>query len=89
MVVDQVLPDGDGVAPTASASAMISRYGSQALALGARPGGGGCPGSVDTPSRVIAGFAPKSVDTSSEMAGFAFDSLGRPRLRTAMPAAFR
>ena len=44
---------------------------------------------MDTSSLVIAGFAPRSVDTPSEMAGFAFDSLGRPRLRTAMPAAFR
>ena len=75
--------------PRASASAMISRYGSQALALGARPGGDGHTGSVDTPSLVMAGFAPRSVDTSSEMAGFGFDSLRRPRPRTAIPAAFR
>ena len=75
--------------PRASASVMISRYGSQALVLGARPGDGGHTGSVDTPLPIIAGFAPRSVDTSPEMAGFAFDSLGRPRLRTAMPAAFR
>ena len=47
---------------------MISRYGSQALAAGARPGarhvgGVGGPESVDTPS-LLAGFgAPESVDT--------------------------
>src|SRR5436190_638745 len=61
--------------PRVSASMMISRYGSQALALGVRPGGGGPTGSVDTTALVIAGFAPRSVDTPSEMAGFAFDSL--------------
>jgi hypothetical protein len=39
----------------------------------------------------MAGFpGPGSVDTwSSEIAGFGFDSLGRPRLRTGIPAAFR
>jgi hypothetical protein len=37
--------------PRASASAMISRYGSQALALGARPGGGGRTESVDTSAK--------------------------------------
>jgi hypothetical protein len=68
---------------------MISRYGSQALALGARPGGGGLTRSVDTPSLEMAGFAPRSVDTSSEMAGFGFDSPRRPRPYTAMPTAFR
>jgi hypothetical protein len=30
---------------------------------------------------------PESVDTSTEIAGFGFDSLGRPRRRTAIPAA--
>jgi hypothetical protein len=89
VVVDQVLPDGDGVAPTRQ------RVGDDlAIRLaGARArrstGGGGRTGSVDTPSLVITGFAQRSVDTSSEMAGFAFDSPGRPRPRTAMPAAFR
>jgi hypothetical protein len=44
---------------------------------------------VDT-SALVAGFAAsESVDTSSEIAGFGFDSLGRPRLRTAIPAAFK
>ena len=64
--------------PRASASAMISRYGSHALALGARPGGGGRTKSVDTSWPEIAGFDLRSVDTSSEMAGFGFDSLRRP-----------
>jgi hypothetical protein len=47
--------------------------------------------SVDT-SLEMAGFdGPKSVDTSPpEIAGFGFaDSLGRPRPRTGIPAAFR
>ena len=38
---------------------------------------------------VMAGLARRSVDTSSEMAGFGFDSLRRPRPCTAIPAAFR
>ena len=75
--------------PRPSASTISSRYGSHALALGARPGRGTEAESVDT-SPLVAGFAsPESVDTSSEIAGFGFASLGRPRLRTAMPAAFR
>src|SRR4030095_10211668 len=90
--------------PRASASTMISRYGSHALALGARPGCTGAAGSVDT-SALVAGFGrpesvdtsalvavvggPESVDTCPEIAGFGFDSLGRPRPRTAMPAALR
>jgi len=82
-----------------------SRYGSHALALGARPGRGTGAEPVDT-FALVAGFAPsESVDTSSEMAGFAgsgsvdtdggeiaafaVDSLGRPRPRTGIPAAFR
>jgi hypothetical protein len=44
---------------------------------------------VDT-SALVAGFgASESVDTFSEIAGFGFDSLGRPRPRTAMPATFK
>ena len=62
--------------PRVSASAINSRYGSQALALGARPGGGEGPGSVDTVP-VMAGFeAPGSVDTSRAMAGFGDHSFG-------------
>jgi hypothetical protein len=84
---------------------MSSRYGSHALALGARLGRGPEAESVD-PSALVAGFAPsESVDTSPEMAGFAgaesvdtpggeiagfaLDSLGRPRPRTGIPAAFK
>jgi hypothetical protein len=38
----------------------------------------------------MAGFVgPESVDTSVVVAGFAFDSLGRPRRRTAMLVAIR
>jgi hypothetical protein len=59
------------------------------FALGARPGRGTGAESVAT-STLVAGFAsPESVDTSSEIAGFGFDSLGRLRLRTVMLAAFR
>jgi hypothetical protein len=45
---------------------------------------------VDT-STLAAGFGGlESVDTSGgEIAGFDLDSLGRPRPRTAMPAAFK
>jgi hypothetical protein len=77
---------------------MISRYGSHALAAGARPGRGGhsAAESVDTS---LAGFAPESVDAS--LAGFAPGSVdvslagfgGRrphdPGGRTAIPAALR
>jgi hypothetical protein len=62
--------------PRASASAISSRYGSQALALGARPGGDRGRGSVDTVP-VMAGFdGPGSVDTSGAMAGFGGHSFG-------------
>jgi hypothetical protein len=45
--------------------------------------------SVDT-SLEMAGFAVRSVDTSGgKIAGFGFDSLGRPRPRTGIPAAFK
>jgi hypothetical protein len=90
--------------PRPSASAISSRYGSHALALGARPGRGTGAESVDT-SPLVAGFGrSESVDTLPEMAGFdvrgsvatsgeidgfGFESLGRPRLRTGMPAALR
>ena len=91
--------------PRASASAMISRYGSHALALGARPGRGAAAKSVDT-SALVAGFGPlESVDTSPEMAGvggpgsvdtagvvagFGGHTPGRPpRSRTGIPAALR
>jgi hypothetical protein len=71
--------------PRSSARSMSSRYGSHALAVGARPGWRTAASSVDT-----AGFGgPESVDTCSEMAGFGFDSLRRPRPGTGIPAAFR
>src|SRR5713101_9307816 len=91
--------------PRPRASAISSRYGSHALALGARPGGAGRRGSVDTPSEmagfggpesvdtpgVVAGFeAPGSVDTPGVVAGFGGHTRGRPpRSRTGIPAAFR
>jgi hypothetical protein len=86
--------------PRPSASAISSRYGSHALALGARSGRGTGAKSVDTlalvaafasPASVeMAGFAsPESVDTGVvEMAGFALDAR-RPRPGTTMPAALR
>jgi hypothetical protein len=56
--------------PRASASAMISRYGSHTLAVGARLDGGVGARSVDT-SSLVAGFdGPESVDTSGVAAGF-------------------
>jgi hypothetical protein len=90
--------------PRSSASVISARYGSHALALGARPGrrsgttsvdtaalvaAFACPESVDT-SADMAGFAPpESVDTDAvEMAGFARDAR-RPRPGTTMPTAFR
>jgi hypothetical protein len=91
--------------PCRSASAISARYGSHALALGARLGRGIGTESVDTSALVAVFASPESVDTSSEMAGFGgresvdtsppeiagfdFDSLGRPRPRTGIPAAFR
>jgi hypothetical protein len=39
---------------------------------------------------MVAGFGgPESVDTCSEMAGFGFDSLRRPRRCSGTPAAFK
>jgi hypothetical protein len=62
--------------PRASASAISSRYGSQALALGARPGVGDAAGSVDT-GPAMAGFeGPGSVDTAGVMAGFGGHAFG-------------
>jgi hypothetical protein len=91
--------------PRPSASAISSRYGSHALALGARPGRRSGTESVDTSALVaafvspawgdtaseIAGFAPpESVDTGAmEMAGFAREARRRPRPGTTMPTAFR
>jgi hypothetical protein len=70
MVIDEVLPDGYGVAAAPERLADQLSYGSHALALGARPGRGLGADSVDT-SALVAGFAPpKWVDTGSEMAGF-------------------
>src|SRR5258708_24368723 len=91
--------------PRPSASTISSRYGSQALALGARPGSNGRLGSVDTAPEmagfggpesvdtagVVAGFdGLESVDTSGVVAGFGGHTPGRPpRSRTGIPAAFR
>jgi hypothetical protein len=76
--------------PRLSASVISSRYGSHALALGARPGRGTGAASVDTSSEMASFAGPESVDTGGgEIAGFALDSLGRPRPRTGIPAAFR
>lgn len=44
---------------------------------------------MDT-SALVAGFiGPESVDTCSEIAGFGFDSLGRPRPRTGDASDFQ
>src|SRR5215211_1250798 len=55
--------------PRPSASTISSRYGSHALALGARPGRGIPPESVDTSALVDGLGGLESVDTTSEMAG--------------------
>src|SRR6516165_98071 len=68
--------------PAASAASTISRYGSQALAAGARPARGGQAGSVDTslagsepgPGSVdgsLAGFGPGPRSVDAPLAGFA------------------
>ena len=85
-VIDEVLPDRHRIAADAArAASMRSRWGSHALARGARDGAE----SVDTTRGEIAGFARGSVDTSGVIAAFAVPSLGRPRPRTARPAARR
>jgi hypothetical protein len=72
--------------PRSSAATINSRYGSQALALGARCGAE----SVDT-TRVVAGFdVGESVDTFAVVAGFGGHARGRPpRRRIGTPAALR
>ena len=50
-----------GLRPRPRGSAISSRYGSQALALGARDGGSA---SVDT-AEAMAGFGPESVESQS------------------------
>jgi hypothetical protein len=91
--------------PRPSASAISARYGSHALALGARSGRRSGTESVDTSALVaafaslasedtaseMAGFAPpESVDPEAgEMAGFARDARRRPRPGTTRPTAFR
>jgi hypothetical protein len=66
--------------PRAAASSITSRYGSHALADGARPGIVAAE-SVDT-SPLVAGFAsPESVDTPALVAGFArAESVDTPAL---------
>ena len=64
--------------PRRTASTISSRYGSQALACGARPGATRTPASVDT-SPLVAGFGGAgSVDTSGVVAGFGGQSRGPP-----------
>ena len=63
--------------PRPNASTVSSRYSSQVLARGARPGGASPAGSVDT-CAVVAGFgAGGSVDTSGVVAGFQVSIDGR------------
>src|SRR5438445_11217989 len=67
--------------PRESASAISSRKGSQALALGARPAGGGqgeALESVDTSTEMAAFGCPESVDTPSVVAGFDGGSVDTP-----------
>ena len=81
-------PSRCGRAP--SASAISSRYGSHALALGARPGGAGRAESVDTSARNGRFCRPRVGGHLRRNGRFWLShSLGRPRPRTAIPAAFR
>ena len=76
--------------PRLSASIISSRYGSQVLARGARPGGARPARSVDTCAVVVGFGSGGSVDTPGVVAGFGGQSRGRPpRPRTGIAAAFR
>jgi hypothetical protein len=84
VIIDQIAPDRHGVAAAGEGRLdELARYGAHALAVGARPGGGGVFSGVESPG----GRAPGSVDTS--MAGFAAGWPHRPGGRTASPAALR
>jgi hypothetical protein len=73
----------------ADAAHIVSVIGAESVDACALVAGFPSPESVDT-SQEMAGFDPlESLDTTREIAGFGVDSLGRPRLRTAMPAAFK
>ena len=80
MAIDQVLPDRHGVAAARQRLSISSRYGSHALALGARPGRTAVR-SVDTSWR-MAGFGGAAVGGhQEEMAGFPGRSRWTPRRR--------
>src|SRR5206468_7042739 len=67
--------------PRERPSAISSRKGSQALALGARPAAGGQgegSGSVDTCPEITGFGCPESVDTPSVVAGFDAGSVDTP-----------
>ena len=104
VIVDEVLPDRHRVAaaPQRLGDQLAIRLAGARTRRATRPGDRSQsrwtppPGGRFWPLRVgghlpaMAGFAARgSVDTSGEMAGFGFDSLGRPRPRTTMPAALR
>ena len=77
MIVHQVLPEAVAFRPRLNAASIKVRYGSHALADGARSGDGSAP--TDR---------AESVDTSGgELAGFAVRSPGRPRPRAVTPTA--
>ena len=64
--------------PRPSASTIRSRYASQALACGARPGRSSDAEAASPATVSAAGVGEGSVDTSDEMAGFAGRAGGRP-----------
>ncbi len=72
--------------PRPSAATISSRYGSQALALGARAGAARGT-AVGTTLGMTRGTTGRSVETPVGMAAFAGASPGRPRPRTSRPAA--
>ena len=89
VVVDQVLPDGHGVAPAAERVDDQLAVGRARARLRRPTGpllGDGCGAAAPLPAVVA---SEESVDTSGEMAGFAGRAGGRPRPRTFRPAAFR
>ena len=89
MLIDQLLPDGHGVAPAADGLGDELAVGLQALTRGARLGRSPDTTAASAVPEPDAGAADESVDTSEEMAGFAGAVRGRPRPRTTTPATVR
>ena len=92
VLINQILPNRHGVTAAVKPNSMVSRYGSQALAVavGLEGWGGGFSG-VFSPESVItslAGFAAVQ-SVGGTWVGVGLPRPQRPGPRTAMPAAFR